>query len=196
MPSRRAARTTEQPELQRYRHSQLSGLTNEVGVYSLADLDNVPLYIGKSTDGIRTRVQRHLTSARSDVIANRQLDVWEVGYVWAWPMPGASEAEIATVERYLIHFHHSKKALINGSIPTPPDSTPNIPKLQEIIVLPLAELESRRNPVLRMPRQADHFRSLISYILEVKDNDELRRTLAAHFERLSDYYNRFLNPDA
>ena len=29
-------------------------------------------------DGIRSRVARHLTSARSDIIANRQIDVWEI----------------------------------------------------------------------------------------------------------------------
>jgi hypothetical protein len=39
---------------------------------------------------VRKRVRRHLTGARSDIIANRQLDVWEVAFVDAWPLPGAT----------------------------------------------------------------------------------------------------------
>jgi hypothetical protein len=44
----------------------------------VCDLDQVPIYIDPSVDGIRSRVRRHLTSARSDIIANRQVDVWEI----------------------------------------------------------------------------------------------------------------------
>lgn len=58
-----------------FRKRAVASLTNQVGVYILADLDNVPIYVGQSKDGIRARVARHLTSARSDIIANRQIDV-------------------------------------------------------------------------------------------------------------------------
>jgi hypothetical protein len=61
-------------------------LTNKIGCYVLCDLDEVPIYVGQSVDGIRARVRRHLTSARSDIIANRQIDVWEIAYVWAYPV--------------------------------------------------------------------------------------------------------------
>ena len=49
----------------------MQSLTNEIGVYVLCDLDQAPIYVGQSTDGARARVRRHLTSARSDIIANR-----------------------------------------------------------------------------------------------------------------------------
>ena len=74
-------------------------LVTEIGVYILCDLDGVPLYVGQSTDGIRQRVARHLTSARSDIIANRQLDVWEVAYVWTYPVK--TKNEISTLEALL-----------------------------------------------------------------------------------------------
>lgn len=61
-----------------FRKQAVKALTNETGVYILSDLDDVPIYVGQSTDGIRSRVARHLTSARSDIIANRQIDVWEI----------------------------------------------------------------------------------------------------------------------
>src|SRR5882762_6086882 len=98
--------------LQKYRHTQLISLSDEVGVYALCDLDGVPIYVGQSVDGIRTRVRRHLTSARSDVIANRQLDVWEVAYVWAWPMPLQSAKQIKRVEYYLANQYHRNKPLM------------------------------------------------------------------------------------
>jgi excinuclease UvrABC nuclease subunit len=45
-------------------------LTNTIGVYALCGLDGVPIYVGQSKDRIRARVRRHLTFARSDIIAN------------------------------------------------------------------------------------------------------------------------------
>jgi hypothetical protein len=74
------------PQIQAYRRKQVRQIPTPIGVYALCDLDEVPVYVGQSTDGIQARVRRHLTSARSDVIANRQIDVWEIAYVWAWPV--------------------------------------------------------------------------------------------------------------
>ena len=39
-----------------------------IGCYVLCDLDQVPIYVDQSVDGIRSRVNRHLTSARSDIM--------------------------------------------------------------------------------------------------------------------------------
>jgi GIY-YIG catalytic domain len=69
-----------------FRRKAVRMLTNEIGCYVLCDLDQVPIYVGQSVDGIRSRVNRHLTSARSDIIANRQIDVWEIAWVWAYPV--------------------------------------------------------------------------------------------------------------
>jgi len=64
-----------------YRKRAVRKLPTQIGVYVLCDLDQVPIYVGQSVDGIRSRVARHLTSARSDIIANRQIDVWEIAWV-------------------------------------------------------------------------------------------------------------------
>jgi len=177
--------------LQKYRHTQLFQLTNDIGVYALCDLDEVPIYVGRSVKGIRGRVRRHLTSARSDVIANRQLDVWEVAFVWAWPMPNARDL-IPQVECYLANDFHRTKPLM-GTIPPAPQTFPELPQKQVVAILPNAEIEKRKDPLLRLPRQATHFNNLFSHILEVKDNDVLRAALAAHFDRLSSYYQTFMN---
>lgn len=177
--------------LQQYRHAQLKKLSNAIGVYALCDLDRIPIYVGQSVDGIRTRVRRHLTSARSDVIANRLLDVWEVAYVWAWPMPLQSRPQIKRVEYYLASQFHKDKPLM-GKIALGSFGKPRLPAKEEVMILPLEEIEKRKDPLLRLPRQAAHFNNLFSHILEVKDNDELRAALAAHFDRLNTYYLTFM----
>jgi excinuclease UvrABC nuclease subunit len=95
--------------LQAYRKKQLRQLPGQTGVYVLCDLNEVPIYVGQSTDGIRARVLRHLTSARSDVIANRMLDVWEVAFVWAWPIE--DKLQIDHLEQYLYHRFNRKSKL-------------------------------------------------------------------------------------
>jgi GIY-YIG catalytic domain len=171
---------------------QLRSLTAEIGVYALCDLDRVPIYIGKSTDGIRARVRRHLTSARSDVIANRQLDVWEIAYVLAWPTPGADKNTIKTLEEYLISHYHSESPLVNGKIPSQSQMDVMIPAVEEVVVLPVDEISKRKDPLLRLPRQIEHFSSLFSHALEVKDNADVRRALETHFSRLQNYYKGFM----
>src|SRR6266403_5644404 len=96
--------------LQKYRHAQLSQLTNDIGVYALCDLDQVPIYVGQSVDGIRARVNRHLTSARSDIIANRQVDVWEIAWVWAYPCKDSTAR--SDLEAALYHHFDPKNALM------------------------------------------------------------------------------------
>ncbi|MFZ4690098.1 MAG: GIY-YIG nuclease family protein [Polymorphobacter sp.] len=87
-----------------FRRKQLRTLTNAIGCYVLCDLNEVPIYVGQSIDGIRSRVNRHLTSARSDIVANRQVDVWEIAWVWAYPV--TTDVSITLVENTLFrHFH-------------------------------------------------------------------------------------------
>ena len=175
----------------RFREQQLRIVPRDIGVYALCDLDAVPIYVGQSTEGIRARVRRHLSSARSDVIANRQLDVWEVGFVWAWPVD--DRANIPALEAHLFHRYNEDSPLMNGSIPDRRDTLPFAqPGKIEVQIVEDAELARRRDPAYRLPRQAEHFTRLVDHILNVKDSGELRRALAAHFTRLSAYYHDFL----
>ena len=176
---------------QDYRSHTVRRVPAPVGVYALCDLDEVPIYVGQSTDGIRSRVRRHLTSARSDVIANRQLDVWEVAYVWSWPTEDRSI--IDDLEAYLFHFFHEQKTLLNGSIPKIATLTSDlIPEVVKVQIMTDEEIVDRKNPIRRLPRQAEQFHNLLDHILNVKDSPELRRSLVAHYERLSSYYEQFI----
>ena len=172
------------------RKTSLCSLTNEVGVYALCDLDKNPIYIGQSKDGIRKRVSRHLTSARSDVIANRQLDIWEICEVWAWPVE--NRELIDDLETYLINHYNAISPLVNGKLPAQSGSEPDLPEKQTIEIMTEEERALRLDPSRRLPRQMEHLTSLFSHILEVKNNPEQRRMLRVHFNRTDVYYQNFM----
>src|SRR5277367_2863270 len=138
-----------------FRRRAVRTLTNEIGCYALCDLDQVPIYVGKSVDGIRARVRRHLTSARSDIIANRQIDVWEIAWVWAYPVENSSQ--ISQTEAALFHEFHRRSPLMNGKTPAPPLQAVPLPQpAQRVQVMVDAEIAEKRDPSLRLPRQAEH----------------------------------------
>ncbi len=182
-------------DIKDYRKQALKDLTNQVGVYALCDLNKIPLYIGQSTDGIRRRVNRHITSARSDVIANRQLDIWEVYEIWAWPLGEKGEVESALInnlEDYLINEYDQQSALVNGKLPTTSSTPENIPNKEIVQIMSEEERDMRLNPIQRLPRQLNHLTSLFTHILEVKNNQEQRRMLRVHFKRMEKYYADFM----
>jgi hypothetical protein len=177
-------------EIQKYRKKQMKALTNKVGVYALCDLDGIPIYVGQSTDGIQSRVRRHLTSARSDIIANRQIDPWEIAFVQAYPVDRLKD--IPLLEASLFAKFHQQKPLMNGSIPVAEGRLlKRLPKAAEIIqMMPDEELKVRKEPAFRFPRQIEHIGRLVDHILTVKDSPQLRRSLVAHFDRLDAYRGR------
>lgn len=168
----------------------MSTLLTGVGVYALCDLDSVPIYIGQSIDGIRARVRRHLTSARSDIIANRQIDVWEIGFVMAWPVPLDA---IAALEATLFHHFNARSPLMNGSVPAIPAAPAIVTTPAQIVqVIADEEIDRRRDPSARLPRQIEHYGRLVDHYLNVKDSAELRVSMEAHFARLCRYHRSFL----
>jgi hypothetical protein len=160
-------------------------------VYVLCDLDGVPVYVGQSSDGIRNRVARHLTSARSDIIANRQIDVWEIAWVWAYPV--VTKKEIGPLEALLYHAFNPQSQLMNGKVPTVPSSLEDTPEpSQRVQVMSEVEILARRDPVQRLPRQAAHYAQIVGHFLEVKESKQIARAMAAHFQRLAKYHQTLL----
>ncbi|MFY9969836.1 MAG: GIY-YIG nuclease family protein [Roseiarcus sp.] len=134
-----------------FRRKAVRTLTNQIGCYVLCDLDEVPIYVGQSVDGIRSRVNRHLTSARSDIIANRQVDVWEIAWVWTYPVE--NKVDIGAIEDALFHEFHSRSALMNGKVPKVPPHRIKLPNpSQRVQVMADEEIQEKRDPALRLPR--------------------------------------------
>lgn len=173
-----------------FRRRAVRKLTNSIGVYVLCDLDNIPIYVGQSNDGIRRRVNRHLTSARSDIIANRQIDVWEIAYVWAYPVKDS--VEIKPLEARLIHRFHRQSELMNGVLPRKL-ARARIPDPEQVIqVMADAEIADKKDPAQRLPRQAAHYAQIIGHFLAVKNSSHIARAMNAHFERLQKYHVKLL----
>lgn len=169
----------------------MRSLTSKIGVYVLCDLDKVPIYVGQSTDGIRSRVARHLTSARSDIIANRQIDVWEIAWVLTYPVE--TKAEITPLEGLLFHHFNAQSPLMNGSIPTAPAKGIEIPKpTQTIQVMSEEEIADKIDPSQRLPRQAGHYTQIVGHFLTVKNSPQVARAMDAHFKRLASYHAELL----
>lgn len=174
-----------------FRKRAVSELTNAVGVYVLCDLDQVPIYVGQSKDGIRSRVRRHLTSARSDIIANRQIDVWEIAWVWAFPV---DRAEIDSLESKLYWHYNALNSLMNGTAPPKPSGSLPIPAPSQIVqVMADAEIAEKQDTALRLPRQAEHYSSIVGHFLAVKNSRQVARAMHAHFDRLKRYHSQMLN---
>lgn len=149
------------------------------------------MYVGQSKDGIRSRVARHLTSARSDIIANRQIDVWEIGWVWAYPV--TTKKELDPLEALLYHAFNPKSQLMNGTVPAEPNPFGEIPEpSQRVQVMTDTEILAKRDPVQRLPRQAAHYAQIVGHFLEVKNSKQIARAMAAHFQRLARYHQTLL----
>jgi hypothetical protein len=56
------------------------------GCYAFYDYDGEPIYVGQTNERLRTRVRRHLTNQRTDAVAMRILDVFEVAEIELWPL--------------------------------------------------------------------------------------------------------------
>ncbi len=174
-----------------FRRKAVRTLTNEIGCYVLCDLDQVPIYVGQSVDGIRSRVNRHLTSARSDIIANRQIDVWEIAWVWAYPVE--NRADIGPIEDGLFHEFHTKSALMNGKVPKKPTRKIEVPEpYQKVQVMADSEIAEKKDPALRLPRQAENYSQIVGNFLAVKNTKEIAGAIQAHFERLQKYHRELL----
>jgi GIY-YIG catalytic domain len=174
-----------------FRRKAVSALINDVGVYILCDLDDVPIYVGQSKDGIRNRVRRHLTSARSDIISNRQIDVWEIAWVRAFSV--SRKEDIDPLEAALFHFYDKRNSLMNGQVPAAPAGPISIPSPTQVMqVMTEAEIAEKRDPALRLPRQAEHYSQIVGHFLAVKNSKEIARAMNSHFERLSRYHRELL----
>ncbi|MFZ5931885.1 MAG: GIY-YIG nuclease family protein [Pseudomonadota bacterium] len=174
-----------------FRRNAVRTLTSQIGVYVLCDLDNTPVYVGQSSDGIRQRVQRHLTSARSDVIANRQIDVWEIAFVWEYPV--MDKAEMNPLEAMLFHHFNPHSRLMNGTVPLQPVSVTRVPEPSKIVqVMSDDEIAEKKTVELRLPRQADHYAQIVGHFLVVKNSNQIAAAMDAHFARLSKYHSVML----
>jgi hypothetical protein len=54
------------------------------------------------------------------------------------------------------------------------------------------EISEKRDPALRLPRQAEHYSQIVGHFLAVKNSKEIAVAMQAHFERLAKYHKALL----
>ena len=167
------------------------------GVYAFFDYDGEPIYVGQTNEQLRVRIGRHLTNQRTDAVAMRVLDIFEVAEMRLWPLwnleglsasDKAAKAELDTMEytAYLEAIRASRfKAILNEKIP--PKSPPTVLPPSETFTLISAE--TRKNlghPDTRIARRSDTISRLAAVVHERGEvSDGLRRVLVIQAVRLA-----------
>ncbi|RFA11817.1 excinuclease ABC subunit C [Subtercola boreus] len=167
------------------------------GIYAFYDYDGEPIYVGQTNEQIRTRIRRHLTNQRTDAVAMRILDVFEVAEVEVWPiwdLEGVAGGD-NDARRMLDAFEYSAylkaiddsrfKAILNEKIP--PVSTPVAmpPSIRWPLVDDHVRAE-RGHPDIRIARRAETISRLAAVARERGEVTEgLRRVLVVQAVRLA-----------
>ena len=167
-----------------------------IGVYAFYDYDNEPIYVGQTTENFGTRVGRHLTGQRSDTLAYRILDPFEVAAMELWPLEGAralpSAEKRAAVDAleysvYLSAIGRSKyKAILNEKIP--PVSAPvELPVSYRFPLVSEDMREDREHPDIRIARRAETLARVAAVAHERGEvSSGLRRVIVIQAVRLAD----------
>lgn len=175
---------------------QASGkaLRSCIGVYGFYDYDGEPIYVGQSTENFGTRIGRHLTGQRSDTLAYRILDPFEVAEMELWPCEDLrslpdKKVQVDAVEysAYLAAIEDSKyKAILNEKIP--PVSAPvDLPTSYRFKLVPDELRADREHPDVRIARRAETLSRVAAVAHERGEvSPGLRRVIVIQAVRLAD----------
>jgi len=64
--------------------------------------------------------------------------------------------------------------------------------MQKVQVMTDAEIAEKKDPALRLPRQAEHYGQIVGHFLAVKNSKEIAAAIEAHFERLEKDHRELL----
>lgn len=167
------------------------------GVYVFYDYEGEPIYVGQTNEQLRVRVRRHLTNQRTDAVAMRVLDIFEVAEVALYPLweyectPGSDGEAKKHLNRleystYLNAIDTSKyKAILNEVIPPKGDRIELPPGLRRHLITD--DLRAiRGHPDTRIARRAETIARLAAVAHERGEvSDGLRRVLVIQAIRIA-----------
>lgn len=172
------------------------------GVYAFYDYDGEPIYVGQTKEKLSVRVQRHLTNQRTDAVAMRVLDVFEVAEIEIWPLwqyedlkksDGAEQFRAAERDlnaheytAYLEAIDKSRhKAILNEKIPPVSEPIALPASLRRSLISEQTRRE-RGHPDIRIARRAETISRLAAVTRERGEVSEgLRRVLVVQAVRLA-----------
>lgn len=167
------------------------------GVYAFYDYDGEPIYVGQTNESLNTRLNRHLTNQRTDAVAMRILDVFEVAEVEVWPiwdLEGVSGTNRDARKRldeleysaYLNAIDNSRfKAILNEKIP-PLSTRVDLPPSIRCSLVDDEMREERGHADIRIARRAETLARLTAVARERGEvSDGLRRVIVIQAVRLA-----------
>jgi hypothetical protein len=173
------------------------------GVYAFYDYDSEPIYVGQTNEQLRTRIRRHLTNQRTDAVAMRILDVFEVAEVEVWPLwelqstppkrtdkdqfaRAMKQLDATEYSAYLQSIEQSRfKAILNEKIP-PLSERINLPASYRYNLVDSETRADRGHPDIRIARRAETIARLAAVARERGEvTDGLRRVLVVQAVRLA-----------
>ena len=163
------------------------------GVYLFYDYDGEPIYVGQTKESLRTRIRRHLTNQRTDAVAMRVLDPFEVAEIKMWPfwhLAGKGKAEVKdTLNRaeYTVYqqaIEESAFRAILNEAEIAGTALIDLPVSTRAAILPKTERKSREHPDIRLARRARTIAELARIISERRVKAGIRRTLWTQAVRL------------
>lgn len=167
------------------------------GVYAFYDYDGEPIYVGQTNEQLRVRVQRHLTNQRTDAVAMRILDIFEVAEIEIWPLwdladkPAKDKEALlalnaAEYTAYLGAIENSRfRAILNEKIPPVSDPVQLPASLRRPLVSEETR-EEREHPDIRIARRAETISRLAAVARERGEvSPGLRRVLVIQAVRLA-----------
>lgn len=172
------------------------------GVYAFYDYDGEPIYVGQTNEQLRVRVRRHLTNQRTDAVAMRILDVFEVAGIELWPLwdlegvsPKGKSQETLEAKRRLNALEYSAylhtiersrfKAILNEKIPPLSDPIELPPSIKTELVTEELRRE-RGHPDTRIARRSETLARVSAVAHERGEvSDGLRRVILIQAIRLT-----------
>ena len=166
------------------------------GVYLFYDYDGEPIYVGKTTERLRTRIRRHLTNQRTDAVAMHVLDPFEVAEIEMWPfwelsgpttgITTASQELLARAEFtvYQLALERSMFGATLNEVGIPSMDVIELPPSIRQFILEPALRKIRMHPDLRIARPAQTFAELARVVSERQVTVNLRTTLLVQAQRL------------
>jgi GIY-YIG catalytic domain len=166
--------------------------SSSFGIYAFYDYDGEPIYVGKTYEGLSSRIGRHLTNQRTDAVAMNVLDPFEVAEIRVWPLDFSKlkkrealqclgQAEFTVFEKLL---KESKLGAVLNEKPPPATARFHLPKDYRGRIVPDAIYPARQHPDIRIARRANTIASLARVISERKVSKGLRKTLLTQAQRL------------
>ncbi|WP_134324682.1 GIY-YIG nuclease family protein [Cumulibacter soli] len=165
-----------------------------IGVYAFYDYDGEPIYVGQTWEDFGTRIGRHLRGQRSDTLAYRILDPFEVAEFELYPVEDLrtdpeKKAKLDAIEYsvYVNAIKNSKyQAILNEKIP--PVSTPvALPASFRFGLVPADMREDREHPDVRIARRAETLSRVAAVAHERGEvSAGLRRVIVIQAVRLAD----------